>query len=140
VGYCEGTIGPTASPNFQVLPDMGGCPEEYEKRPIGQEYGEGDRVSAGRLVFQCKPFPYSGHCSQAGYEPLVDSATPGAWKDAWEVVGHCSGTITPTTSPNFVALPYLGGCPEEWELKPLGFAYEEGDLVAEQGIVFECKR
>jgi chitin-binding protein len=51
----------------------------------GTKYEAGDKVSNGGSVYQCKPFPYSGWCSQApaAYEPGAGYA----WGDAWEKIG-----------------------------------------------------
>ena len=141
-GFCSGTIAPTSSPSNEVLTFMGGCPEVWD----GSTYEEGDKVSDGQLVFQCKAWPHSGHCGQAGYEPNTDSATPGdAWKDAWTVVGYCSGSVGPTSSPSIDAANSVGVCPEEWESGD-NLKYEEGDMVSAtvsdvplRKIAFKCK-
>lgn len=83
--------------------------------------------------------------SQAGYEPNTNPATPGAWKDAWEVVGHCSGTGAPTQSPSFDSLASVGTCPDGWEAGG-NTKYEEGDMVSvvvssdpPRTVVYRCK-
>jgi len=124
-GYCRGTIAPTSSPDFVVLPDMGGCPGNWSPQP----YETGDRVSSKTFVFECNAWPYSMHCGQVGYEPLMDPATPGAWRDAWTIVGHCDGTIEPTGAPNFAPTNSVGACPEQW-VAGSDTKYEEGDLVS----------
>lgn len=91
LGSCSGTISPTASPNFSTLTDAGGCPDVWEAGV--NKYEENDKVSKNGLVFQCAAFPYSGFCGQVGYEPMPDDGTE-FWKDAWTVVGYCSGTIS----------------------------------------------
>lgn len=132
LGSCEGTITPTTAPQFDPSNFAGGCPGEYA---AGTSYEEGDRVSSGSFVFECMAYPASAHCGQDGYAPLDDSATPDAWKDAWELVGYCEGTITPTTSP-ISTLPDVGGCPDEWAQG--ANLYEEGDQVSVNGLVFTC--
>jgi len=140
LGSCTGSMAPTDSPINVALADAGGCPGEYDG---ASEYEEGDAVSKDGLVFQCKPFPLSNHCSQTGYEPgtSVGSGTVVVehWRDAWSVVGFCSGTIAPTGAPNHVALQDLGGCPDGWKETNSVTAYEEGDTVAEDGLVYTCK-
>ncbi len=49
-------------------------------------------------------------------------------------MGYCSGTIPPTTLPNFDPLVNLGGCPDEWTNK----SYKEGDLIQSMGLVYRC--
>lgn len=123
-GYCDGTISPTVSPSHDVLTDMGGCPEEWS----AQTYEEGDKVSSNDLVFQCKAWPQSAHCGQAGYEPDT-LATSAAWRDAWTIVGHCNGSIGPTASPSVDPNTVVGSCPEEWSAGD-NTKYEEGDMVS----------
>jgi len=125
VGSCSGSIAPTSSPVFVSLTDVVGCPDEWSQ----QTYEEGDRVSSMKLVFECKADPLSSHCGQAGYEPNTDAAAPDAWKVAWTVVGHCSGSIGPTGAPSFDPANSVGGCPDEWEMGSSA-SYEEGDMVS----------
>jgi len=136
LGSCMGTIAPTTSPNFVSLDPAGGCPALYSS---SADYEEGDRVSRDGLVYQCKAAPLSGYCPQEGYEPGTSigsgSQTVEYWKAAWSVVGHCSGSITPTSSPSFDSLTDMGGCPDEWVPQ----TYEEGDRVSANGLVYVCK-
>lgn len=144
LGSCVGSRTPTSSPNYVTLSDLGGCPEEWEEKNTGGAYyEEGDRVSSKGLVFTCKRWPYSGHCGQQGYGPLVNPVADD-WKHAWELTGHCSGSRSPTTSPVFVTLAVsASGCPAEYSDS---FAtYDAGDLVAltvsikpERKIVYKC--
>ena len=97
------------------------------------------------IVFECKRWPYSGHCGQAGYEPLTNPATPDAWRDAWKAVGHCTGTISPTTSPNVNPIKSVGACPGDW-VGGIHTLYDAGDKVAVtvssvplRRVVFRCK-
>jgi len=125
LGSCSGTIAPTTSPNYVTLQDMGGCPGAWE---AGAEYEEYDRASKNGLVFQCAPYPHSGHCGSVGYEPMSDDGTV-HWKEAWTVVGYCSGTIAPTVAPSFDDANDIGGCPDEW-VKGDNTSYEEGDMAS----------
>ena len=127
---------------------LAGCPVMYE---AGIKYTEGDEVSNGSFIFQCKPWPQSQHCSQMGFAPEVNSVTE-YWKQAWVLTGTCSGTKAPSSSPNFVLLPNLGRCPDRygsgtgssltdsssWS-SGSHVKYREGDTVAVYGIVFSCK-
>ena len=56
--------------------------------------------------------------------------------EAWSVLGTCTGTLTPTTSPTETVLaPWtLGGCPESFVSQT---KYDEGDVVEENGKVYE---
>lgn len=75
---------------------VSGCPEEWsESTGEVSAYDEGDMVSLNGLVFRCRSCPYCRHCGQAGYEPLEDQATPGAWKV------RCN-RINPVCLPAFV--------------------------------------
>lgn len=116
--------------------NYGGCPGEYQP---GSHYQEGSIVSMDGTVYKCKSYPLSLHCSQAGFElgSLAIEQTE-HWKQAWEVIGVCSGTLSPTSSPIFVALENLGGCPDEFQAtgRP---PYEGDDLVTVNGLVFKCK-
>ena len=66
LGNCSGSHMPAQSPNFSVLQDMGGCPGDYQS---SKNYEEGDKILKGGMIYQCKGWPSSEHCSQAGYEP-----------------------------------------------------------------------
>jgi hypothetical protein len=59
--------------------------EEPVPYALGQRYAEGARVEREGKVYACKPWPYSGHCGQAGYEP----GTGQAWQDAWTTASPC---------------------------------------------------
>jgi hypothetical protein len=60
----------------------------YAAYKPGTAYTDGARVFQLRdlRVFECKPWPYSGWCSQDAYEP--DGPT-GYWPDAWTPIGYC---------------------------------------------------
>eukprot|EP00571_Detonula_confervacea_P006562 CAMPEP_0172330918 /NCGR_PEP_ID=MMETSP1058-20130122/61653_1 /TAXON_ID=83371 /ORGANISM="Detonula confervacea, Strain CCMP 353" /LENGTH=658 /DNA_ID=CAMNT_0013048155 /DNA_START=126 /DNA_END=2102 /DNA_ORIENTATION=- len=145
VGHCSGTIGPTSAPSHVQLTDMGGCPESWSAKSVEELYEEGDKVESNGLVFACKAWPFSGHCSQAGYEPLFNPATPDAWKDAWSLVGYCNGSIGPTAAPNFDVLATVGACPQEWVSGDQS-AYAPDDKVSVtvsqlplRKVVYKCK-
>mmetsp|Transcript_3382 Transcript_3382/g.6143 ORF Transcript_3382/g.6143 Transcript_3382/m.6143 type:complete len:657 (+) Transcript_3382:92-2062(+) len=145
VGYCSGSITPTTSPVYVSLPNMGGCPDTWSTKSAADAFEEGDRVSSGGLVYQCKSWPYSGHCGQAGYEPNVDPATPDAWKDAWTAVGYCMGSMGPTSAPSFDPANSVGACPDEWS-SGTNTKYEEGDMVSVtvssiplRKVAYKCK-
>ena len=90
-----------------TLSFIGGCPAQISSNAIvGQDHFEpGDRVSNGAIVFECKSWPNSLFCTQAAFNPPSDlDSKSDDWKQAWDVVGHCSGTLTPPTA----------GCPEVW--------------------------
>ena len=78
---------PTQSPLVFIL----GCPTAYVELSF---YNIGAQVEAGGIVYEC----ISDSCGDIGYEP--GSATSSVWREAWEVVGLCSGTRAPTLSPS----------------------------------------
>ena len=132
LGYCEGSIAPTASPNFVSLADAGGCPETYSDAAV---YEAGDKVTmevnAGTmLVYECGDV--AGYCNQ--YEP-------GHWsKLGWTLKGYCDGTIAPTQAPNFVTLTDNNGCPEAYSDAA---TYEANDKVSidldgTNSLVYKC--
>mmetsp|Transcript_29431 Transcript_29431/g.66001 ORF Transcript_29431/g.66001 Transcript_29431/m.66001 type:complete len:578 (+) Transcript_29431:313-2046(+) len=140
LGSCTGSMAPTGSPAFTTLTDMGGCPSKWA---AGATYEEGDKVSSGGLVFECRAFPFSSHCGQAGYEPISE-ANGEAWKDAWTVAGYCDGTISPTSAPSFDPAN-VSGCPVAWAAGNQD-AYVGDDLVSvvvqttpEVKFVYKCK-
>jgi len=105
-----------------------GCPTEYG---TGRTYEADEVASHGGLVYRCTSAPMNQFCGQSGF-------TPGGQHSemAWSILGSCTGTSSPTTSPDFVPLPQDGaGCPEEWK----AITYEEGDYVATGGLVYVCR-
>jgi hypothetical protein len=50
-------------------------------------YAAGSIVKSSGSVYQCKAFPFSGWCGQAGYQPGISAA----WKDAWTLLDSCGG-------------------------------------------------
>ena len=90
IGGCLDDLAPMDGPAFEALHtgnSQYGCPKEFSS---GVRYDEGNTVTVNNRVFRCKAWPYSGHCSQAGYKPLTNPATPDAWKDAWDFIGYCN--------------------------------------------------
>jgi hypothetical protein len=124
---CSGTISPSTSPNYVVLPPVGGCADEWV---VGGDYEEGDRVSANGLVFECKAWPFGAHCPQAGYRPLGSTIYPDLWKLSWKTIGHCEGTIAPSASP----VAHLE-CSDAYDLAE---QYPVGSKVSFDGINYEC--
>ena len=94
-----------------------------------------------QFAYTCKSWPLSGHCGQhAPNSGLPDD------HQGWTLSGSCSGTIAPTTSPNFDSNNVItGGCPEDYDENNLS-GIEAGDLVSlivsanpERRIVYKCK-
>jgi len=144
LGVCSGDMAPTSSPVYTALADAGGCPGAYVS---STSYEQGDRVSKMGLVYECKEWPLGAHCSQQGYEPGTSVGTGSQvtefWKSAWTVIGHCKGSIAPTTAPQFNSATSVGGCPNEWVA---GETYEEADRVSVtvstlpiRQVVYQCK-
>ena len=148
VGGCTGTITPTAAPVF-APGSTGGCPEEFDG---STDYVGDDEVAVIGVgetwgkIYKCKGWPHVDRCNQAGYEPgLPGPNGESLWKIAWEYVGGCTGTITPTAAPVFKSSDWeKDGCPEEYE--PNNASYEAGDYVSvpknaenTRGIVYQCK-
>ena len=106
LGSCSGTISPTGSPVYSTLTDQNGCPDAWEAGV--NKYEEGDKIAKGGLVYQCNTFPYSGFCGQIGYEPMPDDGTE-FWKDAWTVIGWCTGTMSVSAfrRTNFPPFPHV---------------------------------
>merc|ERR1711935_5502 len=133
-----------SSPVYTTLTDAGGCPGAYVS---STKYEKGDRVSKTGLVYQCKDWPMGAHCSQQGYEPGTSvgsgSKMTSFWKSAWTVIGHCKGSIAPTTAPQFNSATSVGGCPNKWVA---GETYEEADRISVtvstlpiRQVVYQCK-
>jgi len=133
--YISPTTSPTsAAPTFAVWSGTG-CPREFDSSLL-TPYELGDVVTydtndgQGSLVYECIS-NVIGRCYQGGYtpgEPFVN--------EAWSVLGTCTGTLTPTTSPTETILaPWtLGGCPESFVSQTM---YKEGDVVEDNGKVYE---
>eukprot|EP00985_Skeletonema_marinoi_P008812 scaffold4024_cov208-Skeletonema_marinoi.AAC.8 len=104
-GGCTGTITPTAAPTFKLLSQWvkEGCPPEYV--PNNSAYKPEDYVSVPKnedntygVVWQCKNAMTAPWCQQEGYAPGTQNGG-----QAWEKVGYCDGTISPTVSPTMLA-------------------------------------
>lgn len=100
VAHCDGTISPTASPNFVKLTEVGdGCPKEYD---VNTEYETGDKVTvpvsddpSRSVVYSCKAWPNGAYCNAGiNFSPESVNVNMG-----WKLEGYCDGTIAPTTSP-----------------------------------------
>jgi hypothetical protein len=134
LGSCDGTIAPTASPSWGIGAwDGAGCPEEYDGN---QEYEAGDRIAVNGVALQCKAWPNSAFCGRTGYEPLGPNSD-----SAWTILGTCTGTIAPTSSPSFDALEDQNGCPEAFSDSA---EYEAADRVSvdidgTKSLVYQCK-
>ena len=122
------------------LPFVGGCPSEYKDSVL--EFTPGDRVSKDAIVFECKSFPASLFCAQSAFRPDLKDTTTMYWKEAWEVVGYCSGTILPSTSTTATII----GCPATWTSGDVYTKYKGNDRVSVIKsttpliqVVFKCK-
>ena len=100
-GGCEGTIAPTQAPIFRSIREwkMEGCPMAYV--PNNPDYRGLDYVSVPTnsdntlgVVWQCKDAVTWPWCTLEGYAPGTRYGG-----DAWERVGHCVGTMSPTAAP-----------------------------------------
>ncbi|EJK52208.1 hypothetical protein THAOC_28548 [Thalassiosira oceanica] len=111
-----------------------GCPGAYVS---GESYAAADKVSvagpAYTAVYECAASPLNKFCGLPGYAP----GSGNYWRTVWTLLGSCAGTISPTSSPNYVSLADAGGCPDAWEAG--AFKYEENDKVSKNGLVFECR-
>ncbi len=58
----------------------------------------------------------------------MDPAAPGAWKDAWSVGRHCSGSHGPTGFPSSNPVDSIGNCPDECS-SSTHTKYNEGNLI-----------
>ncbi len=101
IGGCSGTIAPTGAPIFTSLAQWGkvGCPDEYVAN--NSNYKGGDHVSISKnedntygIVWKCKEGTTEPWCRSEGYAPGTQYGG-----QAWEKVGHCEGTMSPTTAP-----------------------------------------
>jgi len=143
VGYCSGSAGPTASPSIDPEDSIGACPDKWTKGD-NTFYEEGDKVAVivsttplRQVAFQCKPWPYSGHCGQ--FAPLTLGGDLG-----WILAGSCDGSAGPTASPTFDELEVLDGCPAEYSASTTD--YEAGDQVSviisttpKRTLMYECR-
>jgi len=130
--FLQGTATITPAPTPAVWQPDSGCPGAYVS---GTDYEPAEKVSvAGTTyigVYECAAKPNNLFCGQSGYEP----GTGEFWDNVWTFLGSCSGTVSPTTSPNFSLLTDQNGCPNTWTVAT---KYEEGDKVVKGGIVYQC--
>ncbi len=92
---------------------------DNEAEVLGQEQGGGRAgLWARRQTYQA-----------VSYNPFMsivsDTQLLECWKQAWDVMGCCSGTISPTKLSDFALLADLRGYPDNGANK----SYEEGGLV-----------
>lgn len=106
-----------------------GCPDAW----IEGYYQGGDLAEVDGVAYKCSSaIGANVWCGQLVYKPGVSIY----WKVAWDVLGSCAGTISPTGSPAYVSLTDAGGCPDNFDN---GMIYGEGDRVTVNGIVFQCR-
>ena len=147
IGYCEGTIAPTSSPNFSSLNEVGdGCPKPYN---VATTYEAGDQVSvffsndsSNAIIFECKTWPNGAYCNAGSeFSPESDNANMG-----WNLKGYCQGTIAPTAAP-IVYTPaakcrwYNGTEPitiDNWAESSLS-TYVSGTRVRKENRIYKCK-
>ena len=104
-----------------MLSFVGGCLAQISSIAVtAGHYEPGDQVAKGAVIFECKSWPNSIFCSQAAFNPPdnLDSKS-NDWKQAWDVVGHCSGTLKPPAA----------GCPGVWAPGDMT-KYKENDQVS----------
>lgn len=77
---------PTKSPVVSI----GGCPESFV--PMSY-YVIGTQIHFEGIVYEC--ISYS--CGTYGFDPGIETSS--LWRQAWDIVGACSGTIAPTFRP-----------------------------------------
>ena len=136
-GECDPSLAPSSVASGQT--DISnhpkwtgeGCPKPWV---AGTVYAPGDLVQRDDMVWKCLDAGFSSFCGQSGFKPGDGDSM--FWKQAWVLLGSCDGTISPSTSPNFISLGDAGGCPDEYQN---GIKYESGDKVSMHGIVYACK-
>eukprot|EP00804_Cyclotella_cryptica_P020912 CCRYP_009250-RA/>CCRYP_009250-RA protein AED:0.06 eAED:0.04 QI:0/0/0/0.75/0.66/0.5/4/0/652 len=134
LGECSGitapaTAPPTNKPTFAKWSGWG-CPNEWVS---GRSYKGGEFAVVDGVVYKCSTTEFVNQwCGQSIYKP----GNSLYWEQAWTRLGSCSGTISPTKSPQYVSLTKAGGCPDEFVI---GAKYEEGDKVAVNSIVYKCR-
>jgi len=135
VGGCEGTIAPTGAPVFTSLAQWsgGGCPEQYV--PDNADYQAGDYVSVSKnadntlgVVWRCKKAETWPWCQLKGYAPGTQYGGK-----AWEKMGHCDGTMAPTTAPVALVTTLLAGrCEFKYKLPSGSNGGTNGEYVVLQ--------
>ena len=123
------TVTITTSPTnaiFLTLPFVGGCPATFNEF-TANTYEAGNMVSKDAIVYQCRSWPYSLFCSQAAFKPDLLGSKLEHWRQAWQIIGQCSGTISPTAVPT--SPTGLIGCPVEWASGDIT-KYKENDRVS----------
>ena len=116
LGSCDGTIAPTTSPNYQYLADHGGCPNDYASGTICEE---GDKVTVGSIVYQCRPWPNSGWCKMDQYEPGGVNSN-----EAWTILGYCDGESSSFFLTEAISCIYLAKLAHiNCTLRLFGFLY-----------------
>ena len=127
------TVAPTKSPTPIFVPsiNVGACPLAFV---TSTAYEPGDRVSKDEIVFECLSWPLSLYCAQEAFTPDLKSTTD-YWKRAWRVVGHCTGTLTPSGVV----------CPAAWTSGDMN-TYKENDQVSvvktsspNVKVIYKCK-
>ena len=91
--------------------------------------------SSRAVVWECSQHPTATYCNQ--FSPVSDT------RGGWRKIGSCTGTISPTSSPNSIGLEVGDGCPDDYDATT---SYEIGDLVMVvvsqsplRQMVFMCK-
>ncbi|MDB5273749.1 MAG: chitinase [Chitinophagaceae bacterium] len=91
----------TCSVESSPVPNCTNTPPYLE----GETYGPGSQVTYEGTRYECKPWPYSGWCSQASW-----AYGPGSgmyWQDAWTALGTCSSSSLSksVSSTQVIAVP-----------------------------------
>jgi hypothetical protein len=133
-GVCSGsqpitTPSPTNKPTHKAWSGAG-CPKAWVS---GASYESGELAEVDGVAYKCSTANFvNAWCGNSLYKP-GDSLY---WSQAWTLLGSCTGTIAPTSSPNYVSLKDAGGCPDAYAT---GTTYEEGDKVSVGGIAYKCR-
>ena len=53
-------------------------------------------MSVGRVVYRCKPYPYSRYCTLPGYRPFGPNAL---WEEVWTETSRCAPPPAPDSAP-----------------------------------------
>jgi hypothetical protein len=116
------------SPTYSIWTGKG-CPDAWIS---GRSYEGGELVESNGIVYQCSTLEFVNEwCGESNYEPGVAQY----WGRAWTLIGSCEGTISPSSSPNYVSLADAGGCPDEYVG---GMKYEADDVVEMNSRVYKC--